>query len=236
MTRPDPRIEPYLRQSGFYGLSCISFIQLDWHLITALVERWRQETHTFHMPHGECTITLQDVAIQFGLPVNGKALTGSIQHNWKDICTVLLGVTPEHVVLKGGRLSLPWLANQFNNFAHLPENANEQDVQRYARAYILTLIGGMVCPDKSNSRVHLMYLPLLADFEDAGQYSWGAGCLAWLYRELCKASIIDAQDIAGPLILLQIWAWDRFPTLAPRRLHRYENNLGDRPLAVRYEI
>lgn len=69
---------PYLCAARFYCVPCIGFIQLDWHLITVLVERWRQETHTFHLPHGEMTVTLQDVSIQFGLPIDGRALIGAI--------------------------------------------------------------------------------------------------------------------------------------------------------------
>ncbi|RVW34239.1 Serine/threonine-protein phosphatase 7 long form-like, partial [Vitis vinifera] len=49
------------------------FVSLDWHLFTVLVERWRPETHAFDMPHGEMSITLQDVAIILGLPVDGLA-------------------------------------------------------------------------------------------------------------------------------------------------------------------
>ncbi|KAH1040051.1 hypothetical protein J1N35_041794, partial [Gossypium stocksii] len=40
-------------------------------------ERWRPETHTFHLPCGECTITLEDVALQLGLPIDGNMVTGA---------------------------------------------------------------------------------------------------------------------------------------------------------------
>ena len=38
-------------------------VQLDRSLLTALVDRWRLETNTFHLPCGEMTPTLQDVAM-----------------------------------------------------------------------------------------------------------------------------------------------------------------------------
>jgi len=225
----DERIVPYLQQAGFIGVAQIGFIQLDWHLITALVERWRPETHTFHMPGGECTITLQDIAVQFGLPVDGEPVTGSLQHDWKQICEDFLGVRP--LDLKGSRLSLPWLASQFTE---LSPDADDVSIQRYARAYIMQLIGGFLFADKSNTLVHLMFLPLLASFEQAGNYSWGGACLAWLYRELCRASHAQALDIVGPLILLQVWAYDRFSIVAPQvQLQPPEHFIG-RPLSARY--
>ena len=52
----DERIIPYLRSSGFYEISQIGMIELDCDLITALVERWRPETHTFHLKIGESTV------------------------------------------------------------------------------------------------------------------------------------------------------------------------------------
>jgi hypothetical protein len=49
-------------------------IQLDRSLLTALVDRWRPETHTFHLPCGEMTPTLQDVSFLLGLPIHGDAV------------------------------------------------------------------------------------------------------------------------------------------------------------------
>ena len=37
-------------------------VVLDRSLLTALVDRWRPETHSFHLPCGEMAPTLQDVA------------------------------------------------------------------------------------------------------------------------------------------------------------------------------
>ena len=44
--------------------------KLDRSLLTALVDRWRPETHTFHLPCGEMSPTLQDVAmlLSVGMP------------------------------------------------------------------------------------------------------------------------------------------------------------------------
>ncbi|KAA0032200.1 serine/threonine-protein phosphatase 7 long form-like protein [Cucumis melo var. makuwa] len=121
-------ILPLLQVSGFYGVARLGFIQLDWHLITALVERWRSETHTFHMPIRECTITLQDVEVLLGIPVDGESIIS----------------------------------------------------------------------------------------------------------QLCKPSKRDVRDIAGPLILLQIWAWKRFPTIAPQLTHANDHLLSGRALGSRW--
>ena len=65
-----PRLLPLLRRAGFYSVARVGWLQVDHALVTAMVERWRQETHTFHLPIGEATITLEDVAVLLGLPVD----------------------------------------------------------------------------------------------------------------------------------------------------------------------
>jgi hypothetical protein len=37
--------------------------------LTTLVDRWHVETHSFHLPCGEMTITLEDMAMIIGLPI-----------------------------------------------------------------------------------------------------------------------------------------------------------------------
>ncbi|KAH1106421.1 hypothetical protein J1N35_010189 [Gossypium stocksii] len=51
--------------------------KLDLQLISTLVERWRFETHTFHLPCDECTITLEGVALQLSLTIDKPVITGS---------------------------------------------------------------------------------------------------------------------------------------------------------------
>ncbi|CAN1131127.1 Protein MAIN-LIKE 1 [Linum perenne] len=69
-------------------------------------------------------------------------------------------------------------------------------------------------------------LPLLEDIDRVGEYAWGAAALSWLYQELgLTAFRIDSGtttehigDIGGWLALLQVWALERFPSIA-RRVH-----------------
>ncbi|KAH1096493.1 hypothetical protein J1N35_013414 [Gossypium stocksii] len=73
---PDERLMPYLEQAGFGSAALIRTFNLRYDLLSALVERWRPETQTFHFPCGECTMTLEDVALQLGLLIDGSPVTG----------------------------------------------------------------------------------------------------------------------------------------------------------------
>ncbi|CAN0881241.1 Serine/threonine-protein phosphatase 7 long form homolog [Linum grandiflorum] len=57
------------------------------------MEHWRPETNTFHMYHGEVSITLQDVAHLTGLSVSGDALYVEYdkETNWVAIVEEVLG-------------------------------------------------------------------------------------------------------------------------------------------------
>ncbi|XP_050882545.1 protein MAIN-LIKE 1 [Lathyrus oleraceus] len=77
--KPSPEIIPYLKRAGFSNVAKIGCLNIDSRLVVALLERWRPKTHIFHLPTGECTITLEDVSMLLGLRVNGKAVNGTTQ-------------------------------------------------------------------------------------------------------------------------------------------------------------
>ncbi|KAE8661680.1 hypothetical protein F3Y22_tig00113725pilonHSYRG01810 [Hibiscus syriacus] len=71
------RVLSYLVEAGFgYIGRYQGHCKIEPDLISALVERWRPETHTFHLPCGECTITLEDVSMHLRLPVDGDVISG----------------------------------------------------------------------------------------------------------------------------------------------------------------
>ncbi|KAH7850082.1 hypothetical protein Vadar_027649 [Vaccinium darrowii] len=112
---PAPPVAELVRQAGFGGLMDIPFISLDLALITALLERWRPETHSFHLGSGEWTVTLQDVEVILGIPVDGLPVVGSTEQDWDKLCEELLGVIPEAKVSRtGGKL---WAWERFPYFA-----------------------------------------------------------------------------------------------------------------------
>ncbi|KAH1265081.1 Serine/threonine-protein phosphatase 7 long form [Glycine max] len=184
------QIFPFLRQSGFAWIMKMGYLKINASLISALIERWRPKTHTFHMRCGECTITLQDVCVLLGISVDSLPLIDPTNLDWADLCEEFLGVSPQEGEIK---------------------------VRRFARAWILRFIGDVLFVDKSSKKVSLRYLQFLRDFEEYDTYAWRAAVLGFLYKEMCSATDYKTKSIGGMCNLLQMWAWERCPTLAPKR-------------------
>ncbi|XP_065624735.1 serine/threonine-protein phosphatase 7 long form homolog [Quercus suber] len=169
----DDRVVNIIKALGLEGLLWIPGREIDHGLITTLVERWRPETHTFYMPHGEVSITLQDVEVLLGLPVDGDAITGSTQKTWTEVCWEFLGFQPinqdRHKQLDGQRILISRLLGQVAG--PLPANAEEDDVHKYARCYILAVLGDTIFVDKSGDRVHLLWVQQLEDLRNPHMYS-----------------------------------------------------------------
>ncbi|KAL0339745.1 UNVERIFIED_CONTAM: protein MAIN-LIKE 2 [Sesamum radiatum] len=181
-----------VKRAGFGYLRLIPAISLDNPLISALVERWRKETNTFHMTVGEMTVTLEDVAYLLGLRIDDSGYTS------------------------GGMVKLSWLKE---TFSECREDASIEDVERYTRAYLLYLVGSTIFSTTTGNKVPVMYLPLFENFDNAGKYAWGAAALAFLYRALGNASLRSQSTISGCLTLLQCWSYYHLNVGRPKLHH-----------------
>jgi hypothetical protein len=94
---------------------------LDSSLQSALVDRWRPETHTFHLRCGELTPTLKDVSLITGLPISGKPLVSTtFSSNWPDNVRVRLDTKVPNSGTRGGRRSrgvpMIWLTELYHKY------------------------------------------------------------------------------------------------------------------------
>ncbi|RYR46787.1 hypothetical protein Ahy_A07g032602 [Arachis hypogaea] len=149
MTRPPDKIRPYLRRDGFEYVTYMVEFEYDWLLALALIERWRPESHTFHLPCGEITITLQDVVYQLGLRIDGDSVSGYIG-GWEqyyqgrtieELCEQILGVVlgpDDRQSQTKWTVKLTWFHNTI--CGELEQDATEERLIRYTRRYIMQLI------------------------------------------------------------------------------------------------
>ncbi|KAM3320593.1 hypothetical protein P3S67_007795 [Capsicum chacoense] len=215
-----PRVLEAIKLSGLYDVFRCNRSAIDRSLITSLVERCRSETHTFHFRTGEAIITLQDVEVLYGLPVNGAPVLGTETtrtiKDWQNICQRLLGFVPYLRDFRNSFLKVSALKPHMLGEPQLSDMVTQEIVNQKARCYMFWMIAGMMMKDTSGAYLKLMYLPMLEDVNAIGSYSWDSATLAYLYSFLCKASQSTQNEIAEFLPLLQVWAWERITVLRPQ--------------------
>uniref|UniRef100_A0A8I6X1H3 Aminotransferase-like plant mobile domain-containing protein n=1 Tax=Hordeum vulgare subsp. vulgare TaxID=112509 RepID=A0A8I6X1H3_HORVV len=112
--------------------------------ITALMDRWRPERHSFHLALGEMTITLEDIGMISRLPIEGRALTGKVKSKgWRQRVVGLVGVEPSpwiHETKKDPRPSVVLYSWVRQHFYECLEDASPAVMERYDRAYLWNLL------------------------------------------------------------------------------------------------
>ncbi|KAL4366121.1 hypothetical protein AHAS_Ahas07G0174400 [Arachis hypogaea] len=77
-------------EPGFTHVAQVGDFYFNNWLMLAFVERWRPETHSFHMSWGKCTINLQDIAYHLVLQMYGERIGGCS----RDLIRHTLGALP----------------------------------------------------------------------------------------------------------------------------------------------
>ncbi|KAA3461361.1 serine/threonine-protein phosphatase 7 long form-like protein [Gossypium australe] len=115
----------------------------------------RENDHTSNMINvlvkELCIITLEDVTLQLGLPIDDSAVTGTSKVSKPAaLCYHLLGRSPDDGEDRFTSLKFSWLKG---NFETLPSSATKWEKMCTTRAYILHLIfdRGVLKPDANNN-------------------------------------------------------------------------------------
>ena len=173
-----------------------SYSLIDHGLICAFVERWHEETSSFHLPSGEMTVTLDNVACLQLFPIDGMLL--SHRSISRDVAVELMetylgsstgDALKEVEKTKGAHCRFSYLERIFKE--RLKEQRDlkteygvTQEVQRLrdqtVRIYLLYLVGIMIFTDKSQWAVDVVYLRYFRNLDNVAGYSWGAAALAHL--------------------------------------------------------
>ncbi|XP_060182946.1 protein MAIN-LIKE 1-like [Lycium barbarum] len=166
------------------------------------------------MRTGECTITLRDVEVLYGIPVDGHPLVQRNVKNitksrWQELMYDLTGWLPgEEAIIGNTLLVITQLSNHLGtliaNNDIIDEHTDGAEVQKRVRLYLLWLIGGNIFPDNSGSKLSLHFLLDIIDLDAIGGKAWGAATLSYLYSCLCRALMANSRDVCGFIALLQV--------------------------------
>ena len=204
-------------------------------LLCAFVERWQPDTNTFHMPFGEMTILLHDLAYILRIPISGRPCSG--EKVGKSEVADFFGYDVSTITVGGDNGGLPIyrgggvLCEALNY--HIKNTNHSQD---QSTAYFWHLLGNTLFADKSGDRVIAGLLSLVREPGEVKEYAWGVGALAYLYRHLGMGSRMHVKGVAGCLTILQCWIYLHFPDFCPNPADRDHYAAVDAPLAMKYRL
>ncbi|XP_070035583.1 protein MAIN-LIKE 2-like [Nicotiana tomentosiformis] len=164
---------------GFYWIIEIDRLQFDWPLITAMIEQWRLKTHTFYLPIGEATITLQDVEVLFGFPVDEwlsatRKLLGIIRERNTYICCRGSQVSSLRSTAMNGasRLQLsPVRQHMVVLHAEITDDLSVKAIERQMRLLLFMVFGGIIFPNTWGNLVSLQSLHHMEQLDELPTYS-----------------------------------------------------------------
>ena len=161
----DDRYVPIFRETGLLPLARMVSVgrgfTVDGSLLSALADRWRPETHTFHFRWGELTVTLQDVSFLTGLPIRGVPLVpGPPSVDWKARLVQRFGQS-----LPEGARGVPraWL----RQFRKCPQGAPHEVVRTHLVAYLLQLFGWVLFPTTKGDFLNPSFIRVAESLVDA---------------------------------------------------------------------
>ena len=167
------------------------------------MERWHPETNSFHFSWGEMTITLHDVQIILGVPIEGTTpYTMRTENQIVVEVSRITGWTIQDIskwLRKDSGIELKTAMEKLKEM--IRNGAPDESI---AKVYMFIALAATLFFDKSRTRGAIWVFGLCLDLQLMRKFSWGMGCLAWLYRALGKASCQNTKSIDGCTWILRV--------------------------------
>lgn len=186
-------------------------------MLMALVERWNEDTCTFHLPIGEMTITLEDVHHILQVLIQGETICFLVDRSFQEMIynmEYFLG-GPVHDGMVRLQIALVMLL-----YLQAPLVAQ---IMMFTIALVLI-------PDGRGEHLEGRQVHMIRGMEKhRTMYTWERNILVHLYYDLGKFSFRDIDSMVH-CMLLQVWCLEHitctrltgFPcTLAPRYPHEF---------------
>ncbi|KAH7857258.1 hypothetical protein Vadar_010646 [Vaccinium darrowii] len=170
----DERMKEKIKNSELLPLCRITHYICNSHRVSAFVERWHPETNSFHFDFGDMGPARDDVE---------QLLENEAKNALAEA--------------KGGQaVTFDWLRLYFRD---LRESNTDKRVKYYSRAYLLYVLGCTLFCNETGSKVNVAPLALLENLDRVSHYGWGVSVLAFLYRQLGRATLtLHAQLLPLP--------------------------------------
>ena len=121
------------------------WLEINRPLITVLVERWKQDTHTFHLVIGETAI----LAVLLGVCAHSLPVIGYGEDNWEALVHGMLGILPQNHRFFPRSYKVP----HYDWHGYMGISSRELIVEWYAQGYTVMVCGAMLSIDKSGDAV-----------------------------------------------------------------------------------
>jgi len=173
-----------VNMSGLTPLLSSGYENISHGFVCAMIERWHEETSSFHLPVGNRTITLDDVACLLGIPITRRLLPDRelTREEGLEMMQADLLLTEEdaakelrkqgacHVSFGVLKRRYEELLNRYNQLVEIDtlEEQHERAEVRVAciKAFLLLLLGCTIFSGKNNKNINLLWLLALQDMNE----------------------------------------------------------------------
>ncbi|XP_022717679.1 uncharacterized protein LOC111276135 [Durio zibethinus] len=220
---PQKRWEEWVdRMAGKYGalwkltgicdaiMSSRYEIRCNKDLLLGLVEFWCPETNTFVFPWGEATVTLEDVMVLGGFSTLGESVRRPLEGK---LVKIEEEMNKKRLILSRDK------SKKASHSCWIKHFMEEQSEFEHV-AFLSLWLSRYVFPSLPEKIVAKQVLPVAIHLSSKTRIALAPAVLASLYKSLTllqNQAMSSPEEItaSGPLKLLQLWAFERFPSLGP---------------------